>query len=341
MDIFWRGKADGKIRIYMRGGIIMPDNTHFLQKTAVVWAGALICCALWGSAFPCIKLGYSWMNIAASDTASQILYAGCRFTLAGILTILIGSILHKKVLYPKRQAFPKVICLSLLQTVVQYVFFYVGLAHTSGVKSSIIEGINVFLAVLVAGLLFRQEKITKRKMLGCVIGFLGVVLVNLSGQSLDMGFHWAGEGFIFLSTVSYAFSSVFIKQFSKSEDPVMLSGYQFVLGGLVLILCGGLSGGELGSLKGNAGFMLLYLAFVSAAAYSLWGILLKYNPVSRVAVFGFMNPVFGVILSAWLLREGGSIGVSAVVSLILVCIGIYLVNRPNKDGEREESPEFM
>ena len=43
----------------------------FLTNTIVVWAGALICCALWGSAFPCIKIGYSMMNIAANDSASH------------------------------------------------------------------------------------------------------------------------------------------------------------------------------------------------------------------------------------------------------------------------------
>ena len=73
--------------------------------------------------------------------------------------------------------------------------------------------------------------------------------------------------------------------------------------------------------------MLLYMAVISAVAYSLWGILLKYNPVSKVAVFGFMNPVFGVILSAILLHEGDSIGVMCLVSLALVCAGIYIVNR--------------
>lgn len=83
--------------------------------------------------------------------------------------------------------------------------------------------------------------------------------------------------------------------------------------------------------------MLIYLAMVSAVAYSLWGILLKYNPVSRVTVFGFMNPVFGVILSAVLLDEGKQeLGAKSMVALILVCIGIYVVNRPQRE-EIEES----
>lgn len=61
-------------------------RAQVMQKTAVVWLGALICCALWGSAFPCIKIGYQMFEIDAADTAAQILFAGYRFTLAGILT---------------------------------------------------------------------------------------------------------------------------------------------------------------------------------------------------------------------------------------------------------------
>lgn len=298
-----------------------------MQKTIVVWLGALLCCALWGSAFPCIKIGYRLFDIASGDVAAQILFAGCRFTLAGVLALAIGSALNREWLVPKRRSYGRIAKLALLQTVAQYIFFYVGLANTTGVKASIIEGVNVFIAILVASLLFHQEKLSAAKILGCVIGFAGVVLVNSSGGGLDLGFHFTGEGFIFLSTIAYAFSSVFLKRYSKEDNPVLLSGWQFVFGGLVMIVCGLLAGGRLSEWSVAGVLMLLYMAVISAVAYSLWGILLKYNPVSKVAVFGFMNPVFGVILSAILLHEGDSIGVMCLVSLALVCAGIYIVNR--------------
>lgn len=297
-----------------------------MQKTIVVWFGALLCCALWGSAFPCIKIGYELFEITSNDVASQILFAGCRFTLAGILAAVIGSILSRKVLIPKKSSWGKIIKLSLLQTVTQYIFFYVGLANTTGVKASIIEGVNVFIAILVASLVFHQEKLTGRKMVGSVIGFAGVVLVNITGSGADMNMTFLGDGFIFISTIAYAFSSVCLKRYSKEENPVVLSGWQFMIGGLIMVVCGLLFGGRLTVLNGEGLGMLVYLALVSAVAYSLWGILLKFNPISKVAVFGFMNPVFGVILSAILLGEQESIGVVCIVALVLVCIGIYVVN---------------
>lgn len=309
-----------------------------MQKTVVIWLGAMICCALWGSAFPCIKIGYQMFGIGADDTASQILFAGYRFTLAGILVILFGSIEKRRLLLPGKSAVPKIVKLSLLQTTMQYLFFYIGLAHTTGVKASIIEAVNVFVAILAASLLFRQEKLTAAKLVGCVVGFAGVVLINLNGSGLDGSFHFRGEGFILLSTVAYAFSSVLFKQYSQ-EEPVLLSGWQFVAGGVTLAFAGAAAGGSVHGFAPASCAMLLYMACISAVAYTLWGILLKYNPVSRVAVFGFMNPVFGVILSAVLLGEKEQAsGITSIAALLLVCVGIYLGNRAEKEDKYGNCP---
>lgn len=107
----------------------------------------------------------------------------------------------------------------------------------------------------------------------------------------------------------------------------MLSGYQFIAGGIIMILLGFFMGGKIQTISAPALGLLIYLALVSALAYSVWGILLKHNPVSRVTVFGFMNPVFGVLLSALLLGEQEqAAGIISIISLLLVCVGIYVVN---------------
>lgn len=310
------------------------EKENFLQKTLVVALLAAVCTFLWGSAFPCIKIGYRLFDILSDNTYTQILFAGIRFTLAGILTILIGSVLNRGLLVPKKKSIPNIIKLSMFQTVLQYIFFYMGLARTSGVKSSIIEGSNTFIAILIACLVFKQEKLNLKKILGCVIGFAGVVLVNITKDGIDMNMTFMGEGAILMSAVAYAISSGLIKIYSKDDNPVMLSGYQFLFGGILLMIAGFAMGGRITQVNPQGIMMLIYLACISAVAYSLWGVLLKYNPVSKVAVFGFMNPVFGVILSAWWLNEtGNDLGVKALIALVLVCIGIYIVNRKDKVKE--------
>ena len=306
----------------------MEEQKNWLTKTWVVGLLALFCCALWGSAFPMIKIGYELFDIPAGDTATQILFAGSRFTLAGILSVLAGSLAERKWLMPKHSSWRLVAKLSVFQTVLQYFLFYVGLANTTGVKASVIEGCNVFIAILIAGIVFRMEIVTGKKVLGCLLGFAGVVLVNLGGDQMNLSFRWNGEGFILLFTVAYAMSSVLMKRYSREEDPVTLSGYQFIIGGCVMMGAGFALGGRLTRITGAGVAVWMYLAFLSAAAYSIWSILLKYNPVSRVAVFGFSNPVFGVLLSAVLLREADQAkGVYCIAALVLVSIGIVIAQR--------------
>lgn len=302
------------------------DKKRFFNRWTVIVGFTLICCLLWGSAFPCIKIGYRLFNISSGSTSSQILFAGMRFLTAGIMAAAAGSIAEKHLLVPKKEDIPRVCLLSLFQTILQYTFFYIGLSHTTGMKSSIITASNVFLSILVSALVFHSEKLTARKLIGCAVGFAGVILINLTGSN-DMSLSFLGEGMVFLSALSYAFSASVTKKYSRTSDPVMLSSWQFIIGGTFMISVGALSGGII-SRAGTGGIgMLLYLAFISAAAFSLWSLLLKYNPVSSVSVFGFMNPVFGVILSALLLSERSPAGpLRTIFSLLLVVAGIVIVN---------------
>lgn len=304
----------------------MSNKNNIMQKLVVVVILATICDLLWGSAFPCIKLGYEYFSIPAEETATQILFAGLRFTLAGLLVILFMSIVKRKFLRPQSlKTVGRVGILSLFQTILQYIFFYIGLAHTNGVKGSIIEASNVFIAIFVASLIFRQEKLTSKKLIGSLIGFAGVVIINIKGLTFDFNI---GDGFVFLSTFAYAMSSVLLKRYSKEEDTVMMSGYQFLVGGIFMSVVGFVAGGRLTVFTLKGGLLLLYLAFISAMAYSIWATLLAYNPISRVAVMGFLNPVFGVILSAIILNEGNIINYRSVIALVLVCIGICVVYKP-------------
>ena len=122
-----------------------------------------------------------------------------------------------------------------------------------------------------------------------------------------------------------------LKEYTKKEDPVILSGYQFIAGGLIMTFTGFLMGGRLETVTTRGVIDIVYLAFVSAVAYSVWGVLMKHNPVSRISVYGFLTPIFGVILSIILLKEGAGFGLLHLTALVLVCVGIIIVNLDNID----------
>ena len=316
--------------------IAEKENRPFIATTPGVVLACLASCFLWGSAFPCVKIGYELFAIDAADVPSILVFAGTRFVIAGLMVAVGMSVAQRRAFVPERRDLPYVGALAVFQTILQYLLFYVGLANCAGVTSSILEASNSFLCVLLAALAFRFEPLTSRKVLGCVVGFAGVVLVNVAGEGGGLRFTLAGEGMVLASTVAAATSSNLAKLFSRDHDPVLLSGWQFVLGGAVLLAVGLALDGHIAPADAAnplpALALLAYLGFISAGAYSLWSLALAANPVSRVAVFGFMNPVFGVLLSAVLLGETSVVSpLVAAGALVLVSVGIVIVNRPEAD----------
>lgn len=311
-------------------------KNKFLDTGLGVFLAAILANLLWGSASPCIKLGYQLFQISSDAVMSQIFFAGIRFTLAGVLTVIFGSLTEHRLLVPGKGSAGMLIALALTQTILQYTFFYMGLSKAPGYKGSVISPSSVFFAVLLATIVLRQEKLTVRKILGCVIGFAGVVLVSLQSAGDAGGFRWDGEGFLVLAAFSYACSTVLIKRFSQRENPVTLSGYQFIIGGFVMAAVSFLREGRLQPVSAKAWLLMLYLGLLSAVAYTLWSLLLQRHPVSHITVYSFANPVFGVILSALLLDEGKKLNVPlCLLSLLLVSLGVWIVNSRSKGVKRE------
>ncbi len=307
---------------------IMEKKSIWTYMPVVVLT-AVFCCVLWGSASPAIKIAYDLFKIEASDTPSRLMLAGARFMLAGVMTIFFGSIIARKALVPQKSSWKYIVILSLFQTIGQYYFFFMSLANTSGVRGSIINASGNFLAPLFAIFLFKLEKLSAKKMIGCVVGFMGIIMFFGGASAIANGVPMTlqGEGAMLCAAFFYAVSGCSIKIFSKHENPVILSGYQFAIGGLVLFVIGLVSGGSLVFYSSGCYLNLIYMGFISAGAYTLWGVLLKYNPVSKVSVLGFINPIMGVVLSAMFLGESGeAFSAASLVALLLVSLGIIIVN---------------
>ncbi len=295
-----------------------------LQTPAAVCILSLICCGLWGSAFPCVKIGYEWFGI--EGTGSQILFAGYRFFLSGIMTFTIGCILERRFLTMKRSSIPYILRQGLIQTTAQYVFFYIGLGNTTGTKGSIINATNAFVSIVAAHFMLKSEKMTWQKGIGCIFGLAGIVVINLVPGAWGSGFSLMGEGMIFICSVTYGVSTVVLKMISDKESPMTITSYEILSGSVVLIVLGVIMGGHVegGSLK--ALLLLFYMAFLSTVAFSLWTLLLKYNPVGKVAIYGFTIPIFGAVFSAMFLGEQ-IFTLKNLSALLLVSTGIILVNR--------------
>lgn len=166
--------------------------------------------------------------------------------------------------------------------------------------------------------------------------------LTLQSQRLGPGFTLLGDGAVLLAALANGFSISLFKRYAEGEDTLTLCGYQFIVGGGLLLLTGLCFGGTLPHFTGGSLLLLGYMVLLSAVAQTIWSALTRYNPVGRVAVYGFLNPVFGVLLSALLLREGQQAFTPySLAALVLVCVGIFVVNRsdaPGRGAQADQQP---
>jgi drug/metabolite transporter (DMT)-like permease len=244
------------------------------------------------------------------------------------LTCLYAGIRQRRIVLPAAIAWPGIALLALCQTILQYLFIYIGLAHTASSKGSILNQVGVFLLVLLSPLLFREEKLTAQKLAGSLLGMAGIVLINLTGAwSWRMTF--VGEGFVILSSLSAAAGYVISKKLVRTGDPVLITGAQQLLGGLVLLVPGLAGGGRLVLTDPTAIALLLFLSISVAVVYILWLTLLQKHELSTIAIYKFGVPVVSYFASALLLQES-VLTRNSLLALVLVSGGIILVNLRNR-----------
>lgn len=303
----------------------MNPQSFFSDRRVVVLL-ASFCCFLWGSAYPAIKNGYAMFGIAANDVPSKMVFAGYRFAFAGLLLLIFALATRRNIFVMNARNLFSTSVLGLTQTSLQYTFFYIGLAYTTGVKSSIMNATGTFFSVLLAHFIYHNDRLTLNKVVGCLIGFAGVMVVNFRPDLLDFNFTLLGEGFVVIAAFILSAATIYGKKLSQTMDSVVLTGHQLSIGGVALIVLGYATGGTLTGFTLQSTALMGYMVLLSSAAFSLWTVLLKYNRVGLVTVFNFLIPVFGAVLSAIFLGES-ILEWKNVAALLLVCGGIWLVTR--------------
>lgn len=303
-------------------------TTFFTRKRNIILC-AVICTLLWGSAFPSIKIGYELFSIQQSGASTKLVYAGYRFLGAGLMTLLISLALNKKLSFTPKNTTPIMLALAFVQTFLQYIFYYIGLANTTGVIGSVLSGCSTIFTVLLAHFFCKGERLTSRKILGCIIGFAGVFLVTLSSGKLEFSFSILGEGFLVLSCFFFATGNIISKRLPGDADSTLVTGWQLSIGGALLLLVGYLGGGALTHVTFPGILVLIYSSFISAAAFTLWLFLMRYNSAGKVVIYNFLTPIFGTVLSGIFLHETFLTWNNAL-ALLCVCLGIYFVNSVSK-----------
>ena len=296
---------------------------------------AVLACILWGSAFPVLKVTYAELQIAPDDISARMLIAGARFLLAGLMVFAAQRFLMGEGVGVPRDRLPSLFLLGLAQTGLQYFFFYNGVAVVSGIKSAILNAVGNFFVVLLAHFIYTNDRLNWGKVVGLIAGFAGIATANwVPGTALTWDFRLRGEGFMVLAGLTSAFGTFYAKRLGRSLNPIAVNAYQLSLGSLLLLLLGGPALAE-GTLRPSPLFWVLFIysAFLSAAAFSIWYILLKHNKAGEVTIYRFVIPISGAVLSVLVLPEEQFTS-SILAALLLVTAGIIAVNYWQRSGSK-------
>ncbi len=296
----------------------------FEKKRNVVFI-AIFYTFLWGSAFPLVKLCMD--AFAVTDDMSKCLVAGIRFFISGLsLTVFCFAKEGKKALVSRSQM-PTVLLYGLLATALQYAFTYLGLSRVDASKGAIFDQLCVFIIIILGGLLLKNDKLTGLKILGCVLGIVGIIAVNT--EKMSFSFTLGGEGMMTLAALCQTLA-YFVAVFTANKIPaIKLVGYGQLVGGLLLTVFAILAGGRIAVLSVKGIIILTTLAAISAVAYVLSLIPLKYFPASEISVFNLLITVFGIVMSALVLGES-VFRLNYLLSLALISAGIIAVNFKGK-----------
>ena len=300
-----------------------------------VWVALLAFTAAfsWGWAFPLVKLGFAEYGITQDMTASKMLFAGLRFGLAGVIILLIAVFTGRSFTYKSTAPSSKLtnalflLLFAMLNTTLHYACFYIGLSYSQGTRAAILNSMSVFTLVILACIFYKSDKMTYRKMLGCVLGFAGILTLNM-GSKESGAFTLLGDGLIILNALCGAFAGLLTRGVNKRVDVFVGTGYSLALGGALLIIPSLLMGATLPHVTLWGLCILAMLIGISTIGFTLYNKLLTCNPIGKVAIWNSLIPVVGALTSCLCLHE--TFYAKYIWAAGLATMGIYIINKGKK-----------
>ena len=299
-------------------------KTSVFQNPTWVVVFALTAAIAWGWAFPLIKVGFNAFGITTDMTGSKMLFAGLRFAAAGLIVLSVARCSGRSFKASATSDWWFILSFALMNTTLHYFFFYIGMSHSEGSRAAILNSLSTFLVVLLACVCFRSDKLTSRKILGCAIGFGGILTLNLGGTESG-SFTWLGDGMIILNAICSALSGLMTRGLSRRVDVFVGTGYSLTIGGMLLVITGLALGGMLPHVNYFGIVCLLLLIAISAVGFALYNKLLSCNPVGRIAIYNSLIPIVGAVTSCLCLGE--TFHLKYALAGGLAALGIYIINK--------------
>lgn len=303
------------------------------KNNTIFWA--IVTCLLWSTAYAGIKVGLQY--------DSPLHFAGKRFMLSGLM-ILPFTVKPGKYLEMIRANWKIVTIVTILQTLINYVLFYLGMDLVPGALGAVIVGSQPLVTAVVAALMHKEDRLTRSKVVTIIIGISGVILISAGRQALKIGSaaEIIGVTMILGANIATATANVIVSLRTRGLNPFVLSSFSLGFGGLTIYLLSFAVEGTVHiKMPPEYWLDLLWLSFMSAAAFSIWFKLLQRPEVkvSELNLWKFIIPVIGAILS-WLIVPGENpewITVTGMVIITGSLILFFASNARRSPGLRKQN----
>jgi drug/metabolite transporter (DMT)-like permease len=269
-------------------------------------------------------MGFEEFAITPDMTGNKILFAGVRFTFSGLIILAFAKAKHRSFAMRRKTDWWFMLLFALLNTTFHYSTFCIGLSFSAGARAAILNSLSVFLLVIMACIFFKSDRFTMGKVLGCVLGFAGILALNMGGAESGH-FTLLGDGMIIVNALCSAVASLLTRSLIKRVDVFVGTGYSLGLGGLLLLVPSLLAGATMPQITWWGLVILLLLIGISALSFVLYNKLISCNPVGKVAIFNSLIPVVGAVTSCLCLGE--TFYWKYVIAGALATAGIYIINK--------------
>ncbi|MEY0253028.1 DMT family transporter [Morganella morganii] len=301
------------------------------SKTAVAFAFLGI---IWGTNFIFMRQASEWISPV------QIVFLR---VLCGFVPIAVMAWMQKAVRREHLKYTGHFLVMALLATVIYYWAFASGTSLLLSGVSGVLSGAIPLFSFIVAAIFLRQEKITVMRLCGLMLGFAGVILIakpwQVSGESISL----AGVGYMILGSLSVGISFVYAKKFlaDKQIAPLALTTYQIGLALVILASITPFTGITAIAQDSTASLGLIIglgLLGTGVAYLTYYYLILNLGAVVASSVT-YIPPVVALIVG--FLAANEQLGVTEILSMVLIMSGVFLLQRPSRRPEAEKDAETV
>lgn len=285
---------------------------------------SILVMVMWGSIYSFVKLGYSAFGINTSKVSEILMFAGIRFLVCGIVITAFSLIKGERLESLSKNAILPVLYMGFFAIVLHYSFMYLGMTMTDSSKTAIIKQIGSLVYICFSFLFIKYEKFTKRKIIGAILGFVGIIAINSGVDGISFSL---GDFLIIIASFCSVASNVVGKTAMKYNTPVIVTGISQLFGGGVLMIIAFVMGAKIPQFSTYSTLVFSYICLASIIGYCLWYYIVSCSgELSKLFVIKFSEPFFACIFGAILLGEN-IFKLQYLVAFVLISVGIAIGNK--------------